>query len=348
MGCYMGTIFPELEKAIPRLLKFINYKIESEKANIIDIVKSFKWYSNYNKDINKCVAIGVDSSFTIIESRIGIIYVIQGISIKQVFDDSTIKIKDYNKFYDIGLISIQSNGVSKIIRRSTYKRVLSTYAYLLELQSVYDLLKNESIDIVLFDGSLISFLMQREFKSIIALINSVENSMDINFKDILVRKINLIKELNKVANIVFVAKSSNAGFYTNGIYPDLYIFELARLFKIEPYYRTGYSMPITINVDKTLRNFLGIDDTYEIDFFTVTYSRFIDNAPTFQLSFLSKLDEEAVNKRFSFIKIFSPSGYPIPLEYPHRISKLTRSSLIDIFIKLGIPIASGRELVELS
>ncbi len=344
----VATLFPELEGIIFRLLEMISHKIKSERTNIIEILKNIEWSTKFRDDIDRCTAIGVDSSFTVVESRIGMIYVIQGVAIRQSFNRSTIKIEEDSRFYDIGLISVKPSYSNRVIRRSVYKRALSVYAYLLELQSAYNLLAGSSADIVLLDGSLLSFLIQKEFKNLNITINSVGHAKDIEIKYILERKMELIKELDKTTHTVFIAKSSGASFYiNNGIYPDIYIFELAKLFRVEPYYKAGYSIPMVIEIDKTLRRFLGIDESCEITFITVAYSRFIDNAPIFQLTFPNKVEADTVGSIFSYIKTLSPSGYPMPLEYPHRISKLARGTIIDVFMKLGIPVISGRELIEL-
>lgn len=344
----MVTIFSELETAIPKLLNIINYRIENEKSKIMEMVKVIKWNTGLRSDINKCKVIGVDSSFTLIESRIGIIYVIQGLAVRQLFSSSSMTIEDYDRFYDIGLIYIRSDNPKRIIRRSVYKKTLTAYAYLLELESAYKLLERGSVDLILFDGSLISFLLQRGFKDVNVVIYSVKQATDIDLERILIEKMSMIKGFSKYPNAIFVAKSSNASFYTNGMYPDIYLFELAKLFRIEPYYKAGYCTPIVIEIDKILRAFLGFNSDQNVEFFTITYSRFIDEAPIYQLSFPGKLEEEAIDKLFSYMRMLSPSGYPIPLEYPHRLSKLDRGTLTDIFIKLGIPIISGRELIEIS
>lgn len=343
----VSTIFPELESAIPKLLDMISNRIERERASIIKILERVEWNASFNRDLNSCIAIGADSSFTIVDSRVGTIYVVQGIAIRQTFTRSLIKIEEYIRFYDAGLISIKSSSPNRIIRRSIYKRALSTYAYLLELQSAYSLAKSGSADVVLLDGSLISFLMQRDFKGISMNINSISQAKDTELREVLEKKNILINELSNLSNTIFIAKSSSACFYTNGMYPDMYVFELAKLFRIEPYYRAGYSTPMVIEIDGTLKKFLGIDKECGIQFFTVTYSRFADGAPVFQLTLPHKIYIDKVGSLFSYVKMLSPSGYPMPLEYPHRISRLARSTLIDILIKIGIPIISGRELVEL-
>ncbi|MCS7111625.1 MAG: DNA double-strand break repair nuclease NurA [Ignisphaera sp.] len=344
----MTALFQELESVISKLLNTINRKIELEKVGIIKMLDGLNWVTKFKNDVDKCTAIGVDSGFTIVETRIGVIYVIQGVAVKQTFNKSLIKIDDYHRFYDVGLIFIKPKNSSRVVRRSAYKRVLSNYAYLLELQSVRNLLAGSaSVDIVLLDGSLLSFLVQKEFRGISVIVSSVGRGTDIEIKDLLKKKTELVNEIARTSHTVFVAKSSNAGFYTNGAYPDIYVFELAKLFRIEPYYRTGYSSPLVIEIDKTLKRFLGMVNSYDIQYFTITYSRFIDNAPIFQLTLPYKADADTVGDIFSYVRALSPSGYPMTLEYPHRISKLSRSTVIDIFIRLGIPVVSGRELIEL-
>lgn len=343
-----ATIFPELENAIHKLLSAVNRKIHQEKSSIIKMLESFNWITKSINDVDECVAVGVDSSFILVETRIGMIYIIQGIAVRHSFNKSTIKVEDYSRFHDVGLISIKPDSSSKIVRKPLYKRVLSAYAYLLELQSAHKLIVNStSTDVLLLDGSLLSFVMQKEFKNVSVVVNSANQNLDIEIKDVLRKKIELVNELAKTTHTVFLAKSSGAGFYTNGVYPDIYVLELAKLFRIEPYYRTGYSTPMAVEIDGTLKRFLGTEYPHGIQYITITYSRLADNAPIYQLTLPNRIDTATIDDIFSRLRILSPSGYPIPLEYPHRVSKLPRSIVIDVFVKLGIPVISGRELIEL-
>lgn len=333
-----------IEKDLPYLLRLVKSKLTKEKEIAINMLQRYRWIT-IDKDV-ECACATVDSSFSIIESRIGFIYVVQGIAVLYSIRDNLAKNVDHITFSDIGFIEIKiPKDHHYIVKKHTYKKVLTEYAYTLELENLVKIIEKHNSDLALLDGSFISFVMSRKSGDVGAYIDSVRGVHSL--EEIERLKLQYLEKLLKHRYTVFLAKSSNAGFYTQGLYPDMYILELARLYRIEPYSNPGFLEPLTLDVKSTLSKFIR---GYSIptNEFTITYTRLYHGAPVYQLSFPYKLSEEDLKSICMCLKKWSPSGYPIPLEYAHRFSKLPRKKLLNSMIMLGIPIASGRELIEIS
>ncbi|MEM1682612.1 MAG: DNA double-strand break repair nuclease NurA [Ignisphaera sp.] len=338
----LETIFPELEQGLPLLLKNIRDRFNKEKDSTEQVLKRYRWY--VVEEETECSCAATDSSFLLIESRIGHIYVIQGVAAVYIIQDNTIKRLAYKIFSDVGLISAIPTKKSYVVRKSIFKKALTSYAYMLELENIVDITSTQAVDIVLIDGSFISFATTRISKEAKTTIESVKGVYSL--ESIENKKNVYLNELSKKKYSVFLAKSSNAGFYTQGLYSDMYILELTRLYKIYPYYRSGFLEPVKININALSKiidvSNIGISDI------TVTYMRLRDNAPVYQISFPYEIHEEVIKYIASCLKRWSSSGYPAPLEYVHRISKIPRKSLINAMMLIGIPIISGREIIEIT
>ncbi|MCC6058546.1 MAG: DNA double-strand break repair nuclease NurA [Desulfurococcaceae archaeon] len=331
-----------IEKDILKILNLAKAKFDKEKDLVIKMLQKYRWIP-LDKDM-ECSCAAVDSSFLVVESRLGFIYVIQGISILYNIENNVLKKIDFKPFSDAGFIEIQMSKGSYIVKKSIYKKVLTEYAYTLELSSIVELVKKHSPDIVLLDGSFISFAMSRKTKNSKAYVESVKGRF--NLEEIEDLKIDNVKNLANHRYTVFLAKSSSAGFYTQGLFPDMYILELARLYKIEPYSKPGFLEPLTIDVKNSLSKYIKeLSET--INDITVTYIRLKHGIPVYQLSFPYRVGEEDLSYVYMCLKKYSPAGYPAPLEYVHRFSKLPKRKLMNTMMMLGIPIASGKEPIDL-
>lgn len=337
----MENLFPDLEKTLHTFLKYVRNKLDTEKNVVESILKNFHWHTVDVETSCSCAA--VDSSFLAIESRIGYIYAIQGIAAVYDMENGIVRQVCSSIFSDMGFINVKPTKKYGIVHRSLYKKVLAEYAYMLELKNVLNVVKKRPCDLILMDGSLASFIVNRSTKDFDISIESVAGVLRLN--EVESEKSDYLTTLSSKKYSVFVAKSSNAGFYTQGLCPDMYVLELARLYKLKPYSDPGFLEPLVLDAKLTLFKLVksvGIP----IDIFTVTYARFREGIPVYQLSLPYKATVDEVKYVYSCVKKWSAPGYPTPLEYVHRFSKLPRKSLINAMMFLGIPIASGREIIE--
>ncbi|MEM2296984.1 MAG: DNA double-strand break repair nuclease NurA [Ignisphaera sp.] len=337
----MTSLMPELEKSLPLILRQIKNKFVKEKETAEKILQNYKWIT-LNNEV-ECACAAVDSSFLAIESRVGYIYALQGLAVLYNIKNNVIRRENVSVFTDIGFIDISIAKESHIVKKSIYKKVLTEYAYTLELENLIKVIKDYNHNLALIDGSFISFAMSKKTKNVDAYIESVRRRCHLDEVENL--KIRYLEQLSKLRHVVFLAKSSSAGFYTQGQYSDMYILELARLFKINPYINPGFLEPLIFNVKETLSKIIK-GSNIPIDKFTVTYVRFGLGTPVYQISFPYIVGEDDIGYVYMCLKKWSTSGYPIPLEYVHRFSKLPRKNLINAMIHLGIPIVTGRELIE--
>lgn len=338
----MDSVSQELEKSLLLFLNHIKNRFTVERDAIESILRKYHWYT-VNEE-TKCSCAAVDSSFLIIESRVGHIYALQGVAVAYELEGSTAKRVASSTFSDTGFIDVKPIKGDYIVKKSLFKKVLTEYAYMLELENIIKVSTEHPCTVVLIDGSFISFAASRRVGGFKAYIESLKGVYSLD--DIEDKKVSYLNTLGSQRHVVFLAKSSNAGFYTQGLYSDMYVLELAKFYKFEPYYRAGFLEPMILNV-KTVLSKLIKDSKIAIDLFTVTYSRFKDNTPVYQLSLPYKAEVDTIGYVYKCLKKWSASGYPMPLEWTHRLSKLPRKSLINTMMLLGIPIASGRELIDI-
>ncbi|ADM28254.1 NurA domain [Ignisphaera aggregans DSM 17230] len=333
-------IYPELEIQLIELRKLFNNRLKTTIYKVLQSLNAIEWIVNNEEDKHPVAA--VDSSFLLIESRLNVLYVIQGIASLYTFDQDKIKNVKSRRYVNCGIINASPTNLKLLVKKSIYKKALTQYAYFLELKNLLEIASHDSI--ALIDGSLISFLMSRKFKEYQIIF--IENEDEIDLDNIVEEKIKLISNLNTISTPVFIAKSSGANFLTNSNYSDMHLLELARIFSIEPYYRAGFTKPIVVDLEK-LKIHIGSLHSDMVKLFTLSYMRFREGAPIFQVSMISKKDFDAVLSIYRCIRGWSPAGYPIPLEYVHRLSKLSRREIHRLLIRLGIPIMSGREIIEI-
>ena len=294
-------------------------------------------------DATACRAVvAADSSFILFESRLAMIYALQGIAQAFVVEGNRISMRYTDRFCDAG--TIECIGNCKGVRRSAYKRALAAYAYLNEVESLRRVSMSVDADILLFDGSLLSFMVTRRDVAKAMTIKSVSREQ-IPLGDVYRARNEAIESLASRYTLVFVAKSSTVSFLpTNSSYTDFQLLEIARIRRVNPYNEAGYTKPLEIPMSREVMRFLGIDNT-KIKGFIVTYARLYRNSQVFQITvpFIDKKPD--IDRVVKCLRIFSPAGYPLPLETVHRLSKLSRRSLRDFLIKIGMPISTGREFI---
>jgi NurA domain. len=335
----LSTIYPELAAALIRLREVLYSLIEERKKSVTEELFKVEWVSITEDYPCRSVA-AVDSSFILIESRVLPLYAIQGIS--QVFEinEGRIVVKLADRFYDAGVMEAE---LGKHAKKSYLKKALTMYAYLLELKSMDRLLGNSPADLALLDGSLLSFMLTRRDVAEAVKLRSLEG--EVKLSKVLRDKVEVLEKLTESFTIAFVAKSSSVNFYKLS-YADFQLFELAKIHSIKPYSELGYSKPMDVTMSGEILRFLGLKET-AIKGFLVTYVRLGSGSQVFQLSVPYIEKKPDIGAVASCIKTFSPAGYPLPLETVHRLSKLSRKTLRDFLIRIGIPTASGREILEI-
>ncbi|MDK6028751.1 DNA double-strand break repair nuclease NurA [Ignisphaera sp. 4213-co] len=340
----MSVMYPELAKMLIDLRNRVVLEATSRRGDVVDFLSKTVWIPMKGDEIPCERVAAVDSSFILFESRIAVLYALQGISQVHSIENGKIVTKDVDRFCDAGVIEY-AHGKSSM-RKSAFKKALTAYAYLNEVKSVERIVLKTPVDVVLFDSSILSFLLTRRDIANNLIVRSVNDSKTL--EEVYASRLEALESLAKRFTIVFVAKSSSVSFYTESesSYTDFQLFELARLYKIQPFLEAGYSAPKEVEFSEKVKKFLGIREM-GLRGFIVSYARFQKNSQVFQLTipFIDKKPD--IEKTIACIKAFSPAGYPIPLEFAHRVSKLSRRSLRDFLIKIGMPIASGREFLEL-
>ena len=336
-------ILPELEKLLPSIPKFIRNRLRSEKQGIEELLKRYVWYT-VSEDVDiACNCAAADSSFMVIESRVGYIFVVQGVAVLYGLENGRAKQIAAEVFSDLGMITATPLKKTHIIRKSLLKRALTEYAYLLELENLLKLVKRCDNVLALVDGSFMSFAATtptRDFDIHIESVKGVQGLSEVEQK-----KFKCIQALAEHRHTVFVSKSSNAGFYTQGFYPDMYVLDIARLMGIEPYNASGFLEPLVLDVKSTLARL--IKGRIGVEKFTVTYVRLRMGMPVYQVSLPYEIDVDGMKSVYLCLKKWSASGYPMPLEFAHRLSAIPRKQLVKAMVALGVPIATGREIIEI-
>lgn len=345
--------FPELEKCILKLIATLRNreKIVSDLGGapmMQRFAEVIGWRTVDDEQCDCCVA-AVDSSFAAFETRLCVLYVVQGLAMTS----SGVSVKDA----DAGMI-FYTPSVEQAPMRVSPKRIVSAIAQLVELDLVLRAVKQgEPVDYVLLDGSALSFLLSRVGKVLpTRIVESIAWGRRVDLKTICREK--LVKLIELADRAVFVAKSSALSLALGldgltSMIPDLSVLELARLIDREPLSRAGYSRVFRVRIGGKLAKSLGLDSedldllrSSGIDEVSVLYVRMRDGAPAFQVSFLGSVDEDRVRNVIRCLMRWSPIGYPIPLESVHRLSKISRK-LVKNLLRSSTPAISGREVIEL-
>ncbi len=336
----MAGVYPELAALLIKLREKLEAQINQQRKVLEQESSKIEWLPIDSDAVERSCVVAVDSSFVLVESRLYPVYLVQGVAQAFTFDGGRISGGDQERFYDAGYM-VADPG--KRVKRSYYKKALTHYAYLLELKSAYKLAKKVSVDLVLLDGSLLSFMLtRRDVAESITLVNPFE---DIDMGRVFDEKQNIIEGMSEELAPVFVAKSSSVNFYSLG-YSDFQFLEMLRMFRVKRFHEPGYSKPIDITMDSSVLRFLGLKST-AVKGFVVTYARLSRASQVFQLSVPYTSRRPDVGKVVRILRIFSPAGYPLPLEAVHRISKLSKRQVKSLIMGLGIPTATGREFLEL-
>ncbi len=338
-------LLPELERALLEFAKRFHSDVKKRFRELEpSIVERIEWIrlDNYEQRASYGIA-SADSSFIIMETRLGLVYIIQGVALVHY---NGVK---YIRRGDVGLIEFSGLYNSLGIRKIAPKKVLALYAQCLELDMLSQVMKEvDKETLVLVDGSAISFLINK-FKKVMdaRLCSAIQGCTSV--KELIDKRLQSVAKLSKSHITLFIAKSSGASFYGIEGYPDLYVLEIARLHGVTPYVDPGFSKPIVLELEKVSR-LLRVDSEtlifYGLNRMIVTYMRLVRGGPTFQLSTFSQDAVDNLRKIASALAMVSPMGYPIPLESAHRLSKLNPRVVKRGLMRMGVPIISGREVIE--
>ncbi len=346
--------FPELEKCLLRLVTMLRDADRMVNAlggalMMKQFVEGIEWRELPAGEYDCCVA-AVDSSFAAFETRLCVVYAVQGLALGP--NGTAVK------GADAGII-LYSPSVEQGRFKVSPKRVVSAIAQLLEVELVSKAMEDSGgADYALMDGSALSFLMSRVGKVLSErVVSSVVRGSNIEVSTICRAKLRRLTQLASKA--VFVAKSSGLSLAIEGlselgplVAPDLSMLEIARLAKVEPLYRAGMSKLFRVKIEGRVAKLLGLDEydleilrSRGLDVVTILYVRIRDGVPAFQVSMLGEVDEARAREIVRCLARWSPLGYPIPLESVHRLSKMSRK-MVKNLLRALTPAVSGREVIE--
>ena len=337
-------VFPELEVWIRDLRgKAIEYLtvIRERYADIIE--KSLEWLAFEDNPRRSDVA-AVDSSFVGVETRMFYIFAVQALAVAS-------RGRSFSRIARAGIIdyaSLMKIVRGRFIQRVSPKNMLSFYAQMLELEAMNEVLKENPVELALFDGSITTFLMYRGRGIDEAPVYRVGDDV-LTPLGIWSRKAEILRELAQRTTITFVAKTSYAGFYTGGALPDMGMLETMRLLGISKFSQKGFSEPRILTRDQLIELLKipeELTDLLSVDALTLTYVRFVDGGPLYQVAIVGRRGEKDLKRIVSALAAWSPGGYPLPLESVHRLSKLNKKEVRKLLIHYGVPIVSGREVLE--
>jgi len=305
-------IFPELEKALLQFAKQFHDNTKHRFDELRHVVTSkLRWtVIDVKRHSDTFRVVAADSSFTIVETRLGLIYVVQGIALAHGNDAKYIRVGDVGTIEFPGMYSVAG------MRKIAPKKVLALYAQYIELNLLKQAIEGVSEKpFILIDGSAISFTMDR-FKKVrnVQICSAVYGCYSVG--ELVEMRLQTLAFLSRSATTLFIAKNSGASFYGIKDFPDLYVLELARLFKLYPYSESGFSVPIILRANE-LSRILRVEvdklKAYELDTLIVTYMRLVSGGPAFQLSsFNTEIIDTIEDIALKLAKI-APAGYPIPL-----------------------------------
>ena len=334
-------VFPELEPWLRNLRDHAISYIRSVRERYAPIVeKSIEWIPLREGRRGRVAA--VDSSFVGVETRLFYVFVVQSLALCSGGDRfsriARAGIIDY-----ANLLAVKSG---RVVKRFSPKNMLSFYAQALELESISSIA--EGAELALLDGSIITFLMYRG-RGIEELKVYRVGDEELTPLQVWSTKSTLLKRLARITTPVFVAKSSLAGFYTGGSMPDMEILEALRLLGSGRFATRGFSEPRQLSREELIRASRippELADSVPFTAVTVTYARFVDGGPIYQVTIPGSVDSDELREILERITAWSPAGYPLPLESVHKLSKLTKKAVRKLLTHYGVPMVSGREAIE--
>ncbi|MEM4519225.1 MAG: DNA double-strand break repair nuclease NurA [Sulfolobales archaeon] len=291
--------------------------------------------------------IACDSSRVVKKLSLATIYAVQATSLR-----ASLKSPSMTKLIIKSLAGYHI-PTSEVVPYELLDRILQLISKALEVRSVIELVGDG--DIILFDGSLISFLWGYSERPIPGGFypDSYKRIKDI-WNDVF---LGITGILNK-AKPLFIAKTLMRSYYVDtllsGDVPeriksnvnDLILINALRRYGRLP--RTPYMLkPIYVereNLPKPLTE-LKVDFS-GITPITITYVGFNPITQPYQISIPGKIDEDELIELMSNVYPYSLSGYPDPLKVTHNKCKISGTEFRLLLYKLGLSsIPTGRELL---
>jgi len=336
-------IYPELLSSAKAFADLYRSLIASELGKLMEVSREIEWIELEPKDIEATVAAS-DSSFHLVESRSGLFYVIQGAGI--AVKGATSKT---SRFAELGMVrTAPEGGVRHLVSRADVKKALSILAQSVELSLVDKLVEENRKNIILLDGSLISFVRRPRRAPNVRFWSSARLS---NIEEILRERVQGLREAASKALLLFVAKSSALSvavrsYRSEILYNDMQLLELIGSMEGSRYSRPGFTAPQCADLADFKSLSIDLDDVKNVfgdSKFTITYVRFAPRAPLVQITMPGCKHYSSISEALSITATYSPHGYPIPLEYAHRYSKLSKRDVKSVLSSQGLTMITGRE-----
>ncbi|MEM5778043.1 MAG: DNA double-strand break repair nuclease NurA [Candidatus Aenigmatarchaeota archaeon] len=343
-------LFEKLAERKNQILNKINNLEFSEK-----IAKDW-WINKEIKEGERIVIAGCDGSYNYKEFKSFTIYAVN--SEVLIFDKklNSIKACDIDILYPY---------------RYTEER-LRFYMHMFETKNIFNALKNNKIDLLLFDGSIIGDIIRPlpfQLNPDAIVKEQIKNNFlnKLKSEDVEIVSKNYFKEIeksfpnNKIEaqsyleylehllslhnmlsfkeKIVAISKTSTSTYYFDKSMPDMAIFE--KLSKSQ-----GYSKPIYLTINEKLkREFPILNDFFKDLEFTIFYARLKDRKNLLKFEIPKRIKENELENLLSKIKTISVDGYPYLLKKAHSDVVIHDVDMEKIARIFGFTEKTGREML---
>jgi len=347
------------------MFDFLVEKLAERKSQILSKIKSLDFNENVAKDFwidfkikdgESIVVAGSDGSYNYKEFKSFTIYAVN--SEVLIFDKKlkAIKACDVDILYPY---------------RFTDDR-LRFYMHMFETKTIFNALKNNKIDLVLFDGSIIGDIIRPlpfQLNPDIFVREQIKNKFlsKLQSNNIEIVSKNFFKEIEKMypnnkvevqsyleylehllslrnmlefkEKIVAISKTSTSSNYFDRNIPDMAIFE--KLSKAQ-----GYSKPIYVTINEKLkREFPILDEFFKGLEFTIFYARLQDRKNVLKFEIPMKISEGEIKDLLSKIKNICVEGYPYLLKKAHNDVVVHDADIENIARIFGSLEKTGREML---
>ncbi|MHA1409511.1 MAG: DNA double-strand break repair nuclease NurA [Candidatus Odinarchaeia archaeon] len=283
--------------------------------------------------------------------------------------------------FDGGEITTLQEGEVDLLKPYKYARDrLRFYMAILELKMALKTLRTNKVDLLLFDGSILGYLIrplpainQQSSESREMIIDKYypilkskqeKGEVKINCLDVLDQVSNELEDEERTKAIMFleylenlltiadllkfkdkiiaISKTSQRNDYFKGANtPDISIFEASCK-------KQGYSRPKWIEVSKQVKRRFPVaelDSYFRETLYTIFYGRLADRKNVLKFESPKELTIEEIESALSNIKKISSDGYPYLLKKAHQ-DVVIQNRDIDMLIKmLGVYAKTGREML---
>lgn len=324
------------------LVGIVDKELSSLRSKILEMSRLYQRVEITNQlqwigvgGVRKSSAVASDSSFTGILTRYAYIYGIRAFSAPFTgSSEDTIRFSRYVVKFDlIGPLSIDRGEGGEEASIGIGRKAVVHLAKDLEVRvarAVIDSL-GEPPDLVLFDGSLRSFLRSR-FRS--RKDSELSNSMRRSWEE----RVETLKNLARSSRLVFISKTHSRQILYQYLKPTIdgkpvIVPDYALVGKIleRSGGRPGFMEPIRIPSEVE-----GIN-------YTLTYAALSRGSLAYQITIPGSLDIEEMIEILEMLRYHSTPGYPEPLRQCHFHSRIQRSDFIKLLDTYRVRLSTGRE-----